>query len=581
MKSLDPKLSNKRFRSNTTAAVKVSLAIIGLALLSTTLVMRFVAAESVVYSGNSADASTAHRPSQQFCNSSPITIPGSGSANPYPSIISVSGISGVVSEISITLNGLQHEFAGDVDILLVGPGGQKFIVLSDTAGSLGFIQPRTLTLSDSGPDLVPQAQGLLPDGTYKPTNRGSTADTFSGVTGPYQSPATFGTETFGSVFGFADPNGDWKLYVVDDSSFDGGGSIAGGWCLDITTVAASPGQLQFDSDSYSQDEQAGAKTITVTRTDGVSGEVTVDYATSGGTAVGGSSCASGVDYINTAGTLTFASGETSRSFDVTVCNDSELDPGETIGLALSNPGGGATLGTPATAVLTITRLDSVCSTTPISLEPFGATSPYPSTISIAGFPGTIDDLSVTLNNIQHPDGYRLNMLLVSPGGRKFIILGQAGGLTVFDNAVTFSLADAGQTILGSPPVPNGVYKPTNQDPMFESLPAPAPGIPYEVPGPRGIETFASAFRGVPVNGDWSLYVDDPHGPTTGSISGGWCLGFTSKPASPGELQFVSSSSSVFESDQSLDIETRRVNGATGAVGVSFAITGGTATGGTS
>ena len=123
-------------------------------------------------------------------------------------------------------------------------------------------------------------------------------------------------------------------------------------------TAGTPGVLQYEMAAYSVSEAAGTATITVTRTGGTSGTVTVDYATvAGGTATGGPVCTPGVDYINTSGTLTFGDGVTSQSFNITICNNTINEPSETVNLALSNVTGGATIGMQSTAVLTITDDD--------------------------------------------------------------------------------------------------------------------------------------------------------------------------------------------------------------------------------
>ena len=57
-----------------------------------------------------------------FSNSTAISIPSSGKATPYPSTINVSGMSGVISKVIVKLNGLNHTYPDDLDILLVGPG---------------------------------------------------------------------------------------------------------------------------------------------------------------------------------------------------------------------------------------------------------------------------------------------------------------------------------------------------------------------------------------------------------------------------------------------------------------------------
>ncbi len=117
-----------------------------------------------------------------------------------------------------------------------------------------------------------------------------------------------------------------------------------------TTVGMTqmPGSLQFSAPSYSVNEDGGNATITVTRTGGSDGAVSVNYATANGTATAGS------DYTAASGTLTFADGETSKTFTVPITSDSLDESDETVNLMLSSPMGcGAMLGSPAAAVLTI------------------------------------------------------------------------------------------------------------------------------------------------------------------------------------------------------------------------------------
>ncbi len=125
-------------------------------------------------------------------------------------------------------------------------------------------------------------------------------------------------------------------------------------------------QLQFSSTNFTGTEADGAATITVNRTNGTTGAVSVNFATSNGSATGGASCITGVDYVSTNGTLNFADGESSQTFPVTICNDAENDPGENVNLTLSNPTGGTTLGFPSTAILTIDVPDN-----PTSYDFFG------------------------------------------------------------------------------------------------------------------------------------------------------------------------------------------------------------------
>jgi uncharacterized delta-60 repeat protein len=88
--------------------------------------------------------------------------------------------------------------------------------------------------------------------------------------------------------------------------------------------------------------------LTVNRTGGATGTVTVDYTTSDGTA------SAGADYITTSGTLTFLDGETSKTISIPILDDGTLEGGtETFSIILSNPTGGASLGGITKSVVTI------------------------------------------------------------------------------------------------------------------------------------------------------------------------------------------------------------------------------------
>jgi alkyl hydroperoxide reductase subunit AhpF len=71
---------------------------------------------------------------QSFTNSTPIQIFDESVADPYPSTITVSGISSPIDSISITLNGFSHTFPDDVAIMLVGPTGEGQIVVPVRSG---------------------------------------------------------------------------------------------------------------------------------------------------------------------------------------------------------------------------------------------------------------------------------------------------------------------------------------------------------------------------------------------------------------------------------------------------------------
>lgn len=138
----------------------------------------------------------------------------------------------------------------------------------------------------------------------------------------------------------------------------------------------TPSKLQFSVATYSVGEAGPTATITVRRLNGSIGVVSVTYATSNGTATAGS------DYTTKTGTLIFAAGEVSKTFTIPITNNTLGESNETVILKLSNPKGGATLGTPSQATLTI--LDNDKPSTPA-----GLTATVPSRTSILLKWGTV------------------------------------------------------------------------------------------------------------------------------------------------------------------------------------------------
>jgi hypothetical protein len=112
-----------------------------------------------------------------------------------------------------------------------------------------------------------------------------------------------------------------------------------------------PGEVSFDRELQSVNENAGVATIGVTRWDGYDGEVSVEYATSDGTAL------DGIDYTGTSGVLTWSNFDYgTKTFDVGIINNGVTDGDRTVNLGLSNPTGGVTITNPS-AVLVITDDD--------------------------------------------------------------------------------------------------------------------------------------------------------------------------------------------------------------------------------
>lgn len=167
-----------------------------------------------------------------FTNSTPLTLPAAGASSPYGTTINATGLTGR-KRIKVELTGLNHTYPGDLDVLLVGPGGQKFIVMADAVSSFTTQTNANVKLSDAATALLPATGSINMNGDWKPTNYDTTTDNFPAPApaSPYQSPAPAGASTFLSVFGDASlpMNGTWTLYINDDVSGDGG-SLAG-WKL--------------------------------------------------------------------------------------------------------------------------------------------------------------------------------------------------------------------------------------------------------------------------------------------------------------------------------------------------------------
>ncbi len=168
-----------------------------------------------------------------FANTNAVMIPDVGDATPYPSTINVQGIAGTITNLTVTLNGVSHTWPADVDMLLVGPGGQKIVIVSD-AGIGNPITNVTITMSDAALDVLPLESPIV-TGTYLPTDYEPGEQ---GELDSFPAPAPSGpyTTTHLSVFNGLSPNGAWSLYVVDDGPGDQG-SISGGWSLALSTVS--------------------------------------------------------------------------------------------------------------------------------------------------------------------------------------------------------------------------------------------------------------------------------------------------------------------------------------------------------
>ena len=198
-----------------------------------------------------------------FSNPTAITMPNGGApapANPYSTVIDVTGLRGTVADANVTLNSFSHACLSDADVLLTGPGGRVSLLLSDAGG---YCDPpavgATITLDDEAASTYPC--DATPSGTFKPTNDPTTAghcppntlDAFPppAPSGPY--PLTL------TSFDGISPNGAWSLFVLDESG-GSAGSIAGGWSLELDLT---PPSNAFAIGAIARNKKRGTATVTV------------------------------------------------------------------------------------------------------------------------------------------------------------------------------------------------------------------------------------------------------------------------------------------------------------------------------
>lgn len=119
--------------------------------------------------------------------------------------------------------------------------------------------------------------------------------------------------------------------------------------IDDEVVSTGSGSMRLESSSYSARQVDGKAVITVQRVGGTLGPVGISYSTFGKTAVAGDS------FTAVSGTLTFAPFEATKTFIIPFIPKTQSFAGQTIGISISGPTGGALLGSPQEATLTITK----------------------------------------------------------------------------------------------------------------------------------------------------------------------------------------------------------------------------------
>ncbi|MFN8491728.1 MAG: Calx-beta domain-containing protein [Caldilineaceae bacterium] len=159
------------------------------------------------------------------------------------------------------------------------------------------------------------------------------------------------------------------------------------------TIPPSPPTVQFSASNYTVNENAGVATITVTLSAQSNISVTVGYETMNGTAT------SGNDFDGVSGTLVFNPGETTKSFTVSIINDTEDETDEFVNIYLLGVHNGIS-GTITHTTITILDDDAAPPTptatpsptptsSPISIQPTPIATPTPISLGIYITPSNV------------------------------------------------------------------------------------------------------------------------------------------------------------------------------------------------
>lgn len=165
-------------------------------------------------------------------------------------------------------------------------------------------------------------------------------------------PGSFGGPSSSACVCALDSKTDGRLLVGGNFQTINGTSRAGVARL-LMSDGNLAGRLEFDSGLVEVNESSGAATVTVVRQRSTNGTATIRYATAS------YSAEAGADFEPISGMLTFAPGESMKSFQVSILNDSIQEDGEGFSVTLASPNEGARLGLQSSVAIVIVDDDSV------------------------------------------------------------------------------------------------------------------------------------------------------------------------------------------------------------------------------
>lgn len=151
---------------------------------------------------------------------------------PYPACYEVSGFTGTVTGIEVTLDDFNTSATGDKFAVLVSPLNKALVLLSGNGGVSGSLGNQMVTFAAGGATLPPtdfQSGTVVDTGTWTPA--GGTILNAGCITGL---PATLTFVSNLAAFNGDDPNGIWNLYFCSDQGLNAG--YIGSWFVTVNGV---------------------------------------------------------------------------------------------------------------------------------------------------------------------------------------------------------------------------------------------------------------------------------------------------------------------------------------------------------
>ncbi len=443
--------------------------------------------------------------------------------------------------------GVLHDFDGEARSELtpvdIGADAGNFAVSTGNPGTLNFAQAEYVVDEDIG------TVGLTVERSGGSAGAVSAAFQIHDATATGGGTCSAGVDMIntGGLVEFADGETSKliQIEICNDDLYEGdenfsvtianptGGATIGKLYSATVTIADDDEQpvISFDSNTYQQAEGREV-VLTVARVGSLAALTSAVWAAEGVTAVGGECGTGSADFAPVSGSVNFAAGEDAAEIRIMLCGDGlREDPAETFTVTLESAEG-AVIGAGGDALVTI--LDAATefeAAGPGTIVAGGVAEDYPSELEVAG-KGAMAGVRVTLFGVTHGDAGRLDVLLVSPAGRAFVLMAAAGsGSPIVDAVITFEDAAAGHLPAAGPIAAGVNHRPTACAPVAD-LPPPAPSGPYLVPGCNTTTgtTLTEAFAGTEPNGTWRLYVRDrseapakARTQSTGGSIAGWGL----------------------------------------------------------